>query len=159
MQEPPVPPSIIAVVLLWSLFLPVNFHIGHCAFQKPEARTLHWQKWDQSSVNSVKANSIVLEGGAGAFWQQTSGLESVVQLPRVSRSVRGSLEFIHWTRLSERSQYSWPQSNTGSARGSEVPYLKLLSFSFYYFSIIINQIRISILCFLILFCFFLWEHV
>lgn len=131
-KKPPVPLSRIAVVLLWSLFLPVNFHIGHCAFQKPETWTLHWQKWDQSSINSLKAHSIVLEGGAGVFWQQTPALESVMQLPLVSGSMRGSLEsFVHWTRLTEMSQYNWSQSNTGSARGSEVPYLKLLFFSFY----------------------------
>lgn len=141
-KKPPVPLSIIAIVLLWSLFLPVNFRIGHCAFQRPEARTLHWQKCDQGSVNSLKATTIVLEGGAGAFWQPTSGLESVMQLPLVSRSwAEGwSLEmFVHWARLTEMSQYNWSQSNTGSVRGSEVPYLKLLFFSFYYFNILINQ--------------------
>lgn len=88
-KKPPVPLSIIAVVLLRSLFLPVNFHTGHCTYQQPEAQTLHWQKWDQSSVNSIKANSIVLEGGAAAFWQQTSGLQAVMQLLLVSRSMRG----------------------------------------------------------------------
>lgn len=88
-KKPPVPLSIIAVVLLWSLFLPVNFHIGHCTFQRPEAGTLPWQKWDQSSVNSIEANSIVLEGGAAALWQQASGLQAVMQLLLLSRSMRG----------------------------------------------------------------------
>lgn len=42
-----------------------------------------------SEFNSLKANSIVLEGGAGAFWQQTPALESVMQLLLVSRNMRG----------------------------------------------------------------------
>lgn len=168
-KKPPVPLSIIAIVLLWSLFLPVNFRIGHCTFQRPEAWTLHRQKCDQGSVNSLKATLIVLEGRAGAFWQQTSVLELVIQLPLVSRSWGGISElFVHWARLTEMSQYNWSQSNTGSARGSEVPYLKLLFFSFYYFNILINQTKSEspsgfvvilgggLVC---LFFVFLWEHV
>jgi len=84
-----------------------------------------WARIRSEFNKQSKSNSIVLEGVAVSFWQQTSAVESkwcnCYWLSGGSGWSLGS--FVHGTRFPETKECNWYQSILDSARSSEVPYL------------------------------------